>query len=172
MPSGCPIGSSIFQPLFSVAYFRYVTASTSLPVGKMVSRGPCRALAVARDQSSHALSWRWRATSTVAYRTCALLTRAFLMLRTAHGAMSLTGGSVSFTHPSHRICSALCKAVKYSLIIITHTHITQTYYFYLTAQIQTETYGEIFCLLFCSSAYFYMFVYAPVLNVCIWWFIS
>lgn len=37
---------------------RYVTASISLPVGRMVSRGPCHASVVARDQSSPAPFWR------------------------------------------------------------------------------------------------------------------
>ncbi|XP_044196572.1 uncharacterized protein LOC122973242 isoform X8 [Thunnus albacares] len=54
----------------------HVTASSSLPVGRRVSRGSCRTSAGTRGQRSPAACWRYRATSTTAYRLCTLLAQA------------------------------------------------------------------------------------------------
>lgn len=56
-----------------------VANSSSLPVGRRVSRGPCRASAGARGQRWPAACWRYRATSTTAYRFWTLLARASWM---------------------------------------------------------------------------------------------
>lgn len=54
----------------------HVTAGSSLPVGRRVNWGPCRASAGARDQRSPTACWRYRATSTAAYRFWTLLAQA------------------------------------------------------------------------------------------------
>lgn len=54
----------------------HVTATSSLAVGRRVSRGPCCTSARARGQRSSTACWRYRASSTTAYRFCTLLAQA------------------------------------------------------------------------------------------------
>ncbi len=56
--------------------FGHVANSSSLPIGKRVSRGPWRASAGARGRRSPAACWRYGTTSTTAYRLWTLLARA------------------------------------------------------------------------------------------------
>lgn len=56
-------------------FLGHVTAGSSLPVGRRVSRESYRALAGTSGQRSSTACWRYRATSTAAYRFWTLLAR-------------------------------------------------------------------------------------------------